>query len=151
MQICFTNARSPFSGKTYLGVQFVRALLANTLGDRLIGPLLVVCLTNHALDSFLVALLDVGITGIVRVGGRSQTSRLEPYNLRNLGEKVSACAAEDRPTGDSPTRHLACMVIISHLIIFAIIFLHQCWDLWHSITRSMSVFMLDFFQHRLVA
>ena len=67
----------------------MRALLANTQGGRLIGPLLVVCLTNHALDSFLVALLDFGITGIVRVGGRSQMSRLDPYNLRNLGEKVS--------------------------------------------------------------
>ena len=33
-------------------------------------PILVMCLTNHALDQFLQALMDAGINGIVRVGGR---------------------------------------------------------------------------------
>lgn len=55
-----------------------------------IGPLLVVCLTNHALDSFLEDLLDSGATtSLVRVGGRSKSPRLEQYNLRNSGVKVS--------------------------------------------------------------
>lgn len=55
-----------------------------------IGPLLVVCLTNHALDSFLEDLLDSGATtSLVRVGGRSKSPRLEQHNLRNSGVKVS--------------------------------------------------------------
>ncbi|GIL57516.1 hypothetical protein Vafri_12731, partial [Volvox africanus] len=50
-----------------------------------IGPLLVVCFTNHALDSFLEGLLDSKVTSsIVRVGGSSRSAKLEPYNLRNL-------------------------------------------------------------------
>lgn len=53
-----------------------------------IGPLLVVCFTNHALDSFLEALLDVGINEIVRVGGKGKSTRLEPYNMSNKGNKV---------------------------------------------------------------
>lgn len=76
----------PGTGKSYVGVQIVRALLANTtptapLAARqlrqgsgsaqpktVIGPIWVVCLTNHALDQFLKDLLEAGITNIVRVG-----------------------------------------------------------------------------------
>ncbi|EFJ49576.1 hypothetical protein VOLCADRAFT_89933 [Volvox carteri f. nagariensis] len=69
-----------------------RAALGNTEdADRArsglprIGPLLVVCFTNHALDSFLEDLLDHEVTtSIVRVGGSSHSSKLEKYNLRNL-------------------------------------------------------------------
>ena len=71
----------PGTGKTFVGVQIMRLLLANTgplsppspAGDGQLVPLqpiLVVCLTNHALDQFLEALMDAGVTGIVRVGGR---------------------------------------------------------------------------------
>jgi hypothetical protein len=76
------------AGKTYLGVQFVRALLANVRLRVNIGPLLVVCLTNHALDSFLESLLDAGMGQIVRVGGRGKSERLEPFNLQVQGRKV---------------------------------------------------------------
>jgi hypothetical protein len=55
------------------------------------GPILVVCLTNHALDSFLEGLLDVGIESIIRVGSALKTSeRLKPYNLSEVGEQVSS-------------------------------------------------------------
>lgn len=54
-----------------------------------IGPLLVVCFTNHALDSFLEGLLEGGVTdSIVRVGGGSKSERLAAYNLTNVQEKV---------------------------------------------------------------
>ncbi len=54
-----------------------------------IGPMLVVCFTNHALDSFLEGLLEAGVTdSIVRVGGNSKSEKLEPYNLHNKREKV---------------------------------------------------------------
>lgn len=88
------------AGKTFLGVQLVRALLHNTatsrhqllFGERpqpYIGPILVVCYTNHALDSFLESLLDCGCgEGLVRVGGKSRSARLDAYNLSSLGEKA---------------------------------------------------------------
>ena len=57
-----------------------------------IGPVLVVCFTNHALDSFLEGLLDAGVTQqIVRVGSNSRVERLQQFNLRNLQDRVSAC------------------------------------------------------------
>jgi hypothetical protein len=68
------------AGKTYVGVQLVVTLLANTcnrqwvdlvedldvaemlgVGKPHVGPLLVVCYTNHALDAFLEDLLDAGV------------------------------------------------------------------------------------------
>lgn len=57
------------------------------LNKPLIGPLLVVCFTNHALDSFLEALLDVGIEDIIRVGGKSKSARVEPYNLISMANQ----------------------------------------------------------------
>lgn len=89
----------PGTGKTYVGIQVVKALLANTSGNAkstdcdsstsagprqaeeadevaptphgpCIGPVLIVCFTNHALDQFLEGLLAAGLTDIVRVGGR---------------------------------------------------------------------------------
>lgn len=82
----------PGTGKTFVGVQLVKALLANTQGNSKgpaalgpgqpepatqplpqgphIGPVLIVCFTNHALDQFLEGLLEAGLTDMVRVGGR---------------------------------------------------------------------------------
>lgn len=51
------------------------------------ASILCVCYTNHALDQFLEALLDKGITDIVRIGSRSKSKRLEQYNLRELDQK----------------------------------------------------------------
>ena len=43
----------PGTGKTVVGVQLMKVLLANK--DRTeIGPILTICFTNHALDQFLV-------------------------------------------------------------------------------------------------
>lgn len=41
------------------------------------------CYTNHALDSFLEDMLGKGITDIVRIGGGSKNSKLDPYQLRS--------------------------------------------------------------------
>ncbi|KXZ53505.1 hypothetical protein GPECTOR_7g955 [Gonium pectorale] len=55
-----------------------------------IGPVLAVCFTNHALDSFLEGLLDGRVTeSIVRVGGNSKSERLGPYNLKALQERAA--------------------------------------------------------------
>lgn len=75
----------PGTGKSYVGIQLIKVLLANTsptataaekhqlehpgLSMRpVINPILIVCLTNHALDQFLEALHHAGVTEMVRVG-----------------------------------------------------------------------------------
>ena len=75
----------PGTGKSYVGIELIKVLLANTSPTLLaagklhlehpqqplqpvIGPILIVCLTNHALDQFLEALHVAGITEMVRVG-----------------------------------------------------------------------------------
>eukprot|EP00210_Caulerpa_lentillifera_P007100 g6793.t1 len=83
----------PGTGKTFLALQVMRALLSFTddddfgrssYGQKSLAPILCVCFTNHALDQFLVGLLDAGITGVVRVGGNCKNERLEKFNLKNL-------------------------------------------------------------------
>ncbi|KAF9370074.1 hypothetical protein CPC16_003976, partial [Podila verticillata] len=73
----------PGTGKTWIGVALMQVLLANKAQSEC-GPILCICYTNHALDQFLEHLLDKGIFDIVRVGARSQSERLEQYNLQML-------------------------------------------------------------------
>ena len=73
----------PGTGKTHIGVAIAETII---LASNKSCSILVVCHTNHALDSFLEGLLDAGIKGIVRVGGRSKSNRLSEYQLFNLTE-----------------------------------------------------------------
>ncbi|CAM9548526.1 unnamed protein product, partial [Hapterophycus canaliculatus] len=68
----------PGTGKTFLGVLLAQIILSST--DE---KILCVCYTNHALDSFLEDMLDKGMTSMVRIGGGSKNSRLDPYQLRS--------------------------------------------------------------------
>jgi hypothetical protein len=82
----------PGTGKTYIGVQMVKAMLEaeskrqrNPSAPKL--QILCLCYTNHALDSFLEALMDVGIPteSFVRLGSSPKISaRLKPRCLREL-------------------------------------------------------------------
>ncbi|TKS70677.1 Zinc finger-containing protein 1 [Collichthys lucidus] len=77
----------PGTGKTYVGLKIAEALLTNQdlWKDRFDkGPMLVVCYTNHALDQFLEGIHKFLQKGIVRVGGRSSSEILKPFNLREL-------------------------------------------------------------------
>ncbi|KAM9410372.1 NFX1-type zinc finger-containing protein 1 [Pholidichthys leucotaenia] len=77
----------PGTGKTYVGLKIAEALLTNEnlWRDRLgNAPMLVVCYTNHALDQFLEGIHKFLKEGIVRVGGRSSSEILKPFNLREL-------------------------------------------------------------------
>ena len=91
-----------------MGVKVVQALVANTqptkaagsvqpgrgrshtgstsasLGKPCVGPILLVTMTNHALDQFLENLLRAGIKNLIRVGGQSKSAVLEPLNLNEL-------------------------------------------------------------------
>lgn len=54
------------------------AELAAASKKPVIGPILVICFTNHALNQFLEGLLAAGITeGLVRVGGFEKSEKLK--------------------------------------------------------------------------
>ena len=83
----------PGTGKTYIGLKIVEILLQNknVWDPHTTSPILVVCYTNHALDQFLEGILKFNSkTRIVRIGGRSKSSELEPYMLRNIVEQCHA-------------------------------------------------------------
>ena len=76
----------PGTGKTYIGLKVMRALIDNRgiwdpAGN---SPILVVCYTNHALDQFLEGIIQFHRTGIVRVGGRSESEALKGLNLNAI-------------------------------------------------------------------
>ena len=58
------------TGKTFVGVQIVKALLANVPTTSTRHRVLCLCYTNHALDDFLSSLIEDGVrkTDIVRLG-----------------------------------------------------------------------------------
>ena len=57
------------------------------------GPILVVCYTNHALDQFLEGILEDHPEGIIRVGGRSQSEKIQELSLSKL-KKVTKSSTE---------------------------------------------------------
>ncbi|RIA80711.1 hypothetical protein C1645_866307 [Glomus cerebriforme] len=74
----------PGTGKTVVGVQIMKVLLAKENRTTRIGPILIICFTNHALDQFLEHLLDENITkNIVRLGSRTNSKKIENYKLEN--------------------------------------------------------------------
>ena len=76
----------PGTGKTYIGLKIMQILLKNQtvwMGNDP-GPILLVCFTNHALDQFLEGILDFHQKGIIRVGSRSKSVRLQHLNLNRM-------------------------------------------------------------------
>ncbi|PNP79889.1 hypothetical protein FNYG_06586 [Fusarium nygamai] len=96
----------PGTGKSYLGVQLVRTLLAVKKEAKL-GPILIICYTNHALDQFLKHLLDVGIQAIIRIGGRSVTEELDSKNLRVVSKETQKTGVERSILGEAYSLHEA--------------------------------------------
>ncbi|NXI17194.1 ZNFX1 protein, partial [Irena cyanogastra] len=76
----------PGTGKTYVGLKIVQALLTNDhVWQRTqLRPILIVCYTNHALDQFLEGILSFQRNGIVRIGGRSSSTALHRFTLKEL-------------------------------------------------------------------
>ncbi|KAK4120587.1 hypothetical protein N657DRAFT_658274 [Parathielavia appendiculata] len=66
-----------------------------------LGPLLVICYTNHALNQFLRHLLDVGIHKIIRTGGQSRAEELGGKNLRVVNRAIAKTTVENRILGQS--------------------------------------------------
>ncbi|KAL9107511.1 MAG: hypothetical protein Q9227_007613 [Pyrenula ochraceoflavens] len=90
--IAFTQG-PPGTGKTFLGVALASTLLASRTLPH-VKPVLVVCLTNHALDSFLKGLLDAGVDRIARVGGASREEWIKKHLLRSLARKMKLTDTE---------------------------------------------------------
>ncbi|KAJ2891191.1 hypothetical protein MKZ38_000767 [Zalerion maritima] len=65
----------PGTGESYLGVQLVRILLRSK-SEAHLGPIIIICFTNHALDQFLERLIEVGVHNVVRIGSQSQSQTL---------------------------------------------------------------------------
>jgi hypothetical protein len=72
----------PGTGKTFIGGVIARIIRENTNES-----ILCVCYTNHALDQFLEHMLDAGEKRIVRIGGRSRSTQVAPYQLRELSRQ----------------------------------------------------------------
>ncbi|PVH68320.1 P-loop containing nucleoside triphosphate hydrolase protein [Cadophora sp. DSE1049] len=83
----------PGTGKSYLGVHLMRVLLS-CKSEASLGPIIVVCYTNHALDQFLEHLAAVGIEKIIRIGGRSQSTVLEGKNLSIVSQDEAKTGTE---------------------------------------------------------
>ena len=72
-----------------------QVLLASQVEQRR-KPILVVAVTNQALDSFLKSLFEIGVTNLARLGGGSKEDWLERFKLRHLSraKKVRSSCAE---------------------------------------------------------
>ncbi|KAK3400773.1 hypothetical protein B0T20DRAFT_152968 [Sordaria brevicollis] len=90
----------PGTGKSYVGVQLVRTLLAHKQ-EASLGPILIICYTNHALDQFLMHLLNCGIEKIIRIGGQSRCEELDGKNLRVVSSSMGKSTVETRVLGQA--------------------------------------------------
>ncbi|TQV90192.1 NF-X1 finger and helicase domain-containing protein [Cordyceps javanica] len=78
----------PGTGKSYLGIKLMSILL-NCQAQAELGPIVVVCYTNHALDQFLEHILKDGTKKVIRIGGQSHSAVLEGHNLRAVTQSES--------------------------------------------------------------
>ena len=93
-EFAFTQG-PPGTGKTFLGIALARTLLASRT-DRPDKPILVVCMTNHALDSFLSGLRDAGVKKLTRIGSNSKEEWTKTINLREQSQKHRAPLVEGK-------------------------------------------------------
>ncbi|CAG0916689.1 unnamed protein product [Notodromas monacha] len=78
----------PGTGKTFIGLKLVQTILTRRHEFKIVndGPILVVCFTNHALDQFLEGISKF-TKKILRIGGRSKSTLLEEFTVRNAQMK----------------------------------------------------------------
>ena len=90
----------PGTGKTFLGVSLTKVLLASR-GHASRRPILVVCTTNHALDSFLEDLRDAGISKLARLGSNSKEAWTKQFSLHFLTRSLRKTTLEKDKAGQS--------------------------------------------------
>ena len=76
----------PGTGKTYVGFHLAKYLLSLDLD----GPILMLSYKNHALDEFLLQILDIcDKDDVVRIGGQSKEPKLDKILLRqHIGRSI---------------------------------------------------------------
>ncbi|KAF7937116.1 uncharacterized protein EAE98_001430 [Botrytis deweyae] len=92
----------PGTGKSFLGVKLVKVLLSCKTAR--LGPIIIVCYTNHALDQFLEHLVQSGIEKVIRIGGQSKSKILDGKNLRVVSQGETTTKPESNTLR---TSHLA--------------------------------------------
>lgn len=83
----------PGTGKTFLGVALSQVILASRKILRP-KPILAVCVTNHAVDSFMEDLLKLGVTKLARLGRGSKESWIQKYQISELSQKMTRTLSE---------------------------------------------------------
>ena len=84
--LAFTQG-PPGTGKSFLGVALIRVLLAS-FEEKSSKPIIAVCQTNHALDSFLEDLVKKGVTNIARIGGGCVNPVIQDYDYQTVCQKA---------------------------------------------------------------
>lgn len=97
-ELAFTQG-PPGTGKTYLGIVLARVLLAFR-SHCPSKPILVVCQTNHALDSFLAGFRDAGIERLIRIGSNSKEEWTKAINLREKKSKLRVSKEDSEGMND---------------------------------------------------
>ena len=87
--LAFTQG-PPGTGKTFLGVSLAKVLLQHMPRK----PILVACMTNHALDNFLGDILAQGISKIARLGSGSKEVWTSKYTFASLRQSFRYSCAE---------------------------------------------------------
>ena len=101
-RIAFTQG-PPGTGKTFLGVAEAEVILKSQPHEYR-KPIVVVCMTNHALDDFVASLLKRNINKLVRVGSRSACDWIERYLLHTVSRRVKANSDERRDRFEARTQ-----------------------------------------------
>ncbi len=57
-------------------------------------PILVVCVTNHALDSFLEDLRNSGVTKLARLGGNSKETWTKQFQISTISRAMKRTTLE---------------------------------------------------------
>ena len=90
----------PLTSCSFLGVALTKVLLEsrNHISRR---PILVVCTTNHALDSFLKDIQLAGVSKFVRLGGNSKESWTKQFGLRATARGLKKTTIEKSKLGQA--------------------------------------------------
>ena len=101
-RVAFTQG-PPGTGKTFLGVAECEVIL-NSQPPNVHKPIVVACMTNHALDDFVASLVNRNITKIVRLGTRSSCEWMEKYLISNVSRRVKPNDDERRARFETRTQ-----------------------------------------------
>ena len=101
-RLAFTQG-PPGTGKTFLGVALVKTLLASR-AEADSRPILVVCMTNHALDNFLDDLRSAGLTKFARLGRGSREQWTKSHSILALSRHIQQSQSEKKKFAHAKTQ-----------------------------------------------